>query len=86
MGPYVRRPWVGSAFTASLLLIELQFWTEDNKKRLNAFQSQKNKDLTQCIKIWGENVSLGSNVKRLNVFDLFWLPDGENTHYINYEK
>lgn len=32
MGPYVRRPWVGLLFTASLLLIELQFWTQNNMR------------------------------------------------------
>ncbi len=31
MGPYDRRPWEGSALTASLLLIELQFCTENKR-------------------------------------------------------
>lgn len=33
MGPYESRPCVGSALTASLLLIELQFWIENDRVR-----------------------------------------------------
>lgn len=39
MGPYDRRPWMGSALTASLLLIELQFCGENQKTRHERLQS-----------------------------------------------
>lgn len=65
---------MGSAHTASLLLMELQLWTEDTfLKKATGLEESFRTDSTGCIKIWGGELTWAleeSNVakaKRLNV-------------------
>lgn len=52
---------MGSAHTASLLLMELQLWTEDTfLKKATGLEESFRTDSSGCIKIWGGGAHLGS--------------------------